>query len=298
MSLKDKLLNYADVREDLAFKNMTTLRIGGPVKYVVYPKDFISFESIIEILNNENVPFKVLGKGSNLLCSDDFYDGVVIKLDKYLDHSYFDETVVTAQAGCSIIALAHEAAKNSLSGLEWACGIPGTVGGCTFMNAGAYKACMSDILLEVLVYHDGKLEWLSKEACDFNYRASIFQKNLDWVVLAVKMQLIPGDMEKIYELMSERKARRMASQPLEFPSAGSVFRNPEGHQAWSLIDGIGYRGKRIGGAEVSTKHVNFIVNAGGATGSDFLTLATEIKEKVKEKYDVDLIMEVEKFNWK
>ena len=197
-------------------------------------------------LNQNHIPYKVIGKGSNLLCSDEPFDGVIIRLDRYLCNAYFDNEHLVAEAGCSIIALSYEAMKNELSGLEFASGIPGTVGGVTFMNAGAYKSSMADVIDSVSVYRDGKIEWIQNADCGFSYRTSIFQKHPDWIILAVKMTLQKGDQKEIRELMDSRRERRMNSQPLDKHSAGSIFRNPEEIPAWKLIEGAGFRGKRIG----------------------------------------------------
>ena len=292
-----KLSVYATVETDVSFKNMTTLRIGGNASIVVYPSDIMALEQIMKIIDEYHVPYKICGKGSNILCSDKDYKGVIIRFDRFLDKYYIDDDMIIAQAGCSIIALSYMAMNRSLSGLEWASGIPGTLGGCIFMNAGAYKSSIKDVIKEVFVYKDNQFVWMKNDECDFAYRHSIFQDRKDILILGAKLQLTNGNKDEIRALMENRKERRMASQPLNYPSAGSVFRNPENHQAWSLIDGIGYRGKQIGGAQVSEKHVNFIINKDNATGTDFLELVSDIKVKVKDKYGIELHMEVEKFNW-
>lgn len=291
-----KLSNFAPIKKDVSFKTMTTLRIGGTAAYVATPENMIALQALIETIKKLNIPFKVFGKGSNILCGDGYYPGVIILLDRHFDDYYFDDENIIAQAGCSIIAIAYGVMKKGLSGLEWSCGIPATLGGCLYMNAGAYKSSMKDIVTEVLVLKDGNFVWLSNEECQFAYRKSIFQQHPDWIILACKMKLKQGDSKQIASLMDDRKARRMATQPLNYPSAGSVFRNPQDTFAWSLIDGIGYRGKQVGGAMVSDKHPNFIVNSGNATCEDFLNLVNQIQTKVKATYDIDLIMEVEKFN--
>ncbi|MCF0115402.1 MAG: UDP-N-acetylmuramate dehydrogenase [Erysipelotrichaceae bacterium] len=294
----DKLACYADVEGNIPLSSMTTLRIGGNAKYVIYPETLLALTQIIEILKAYEVPYKVFGKGSNILCSDNDYEGAIIRLDRSLDSFYFEDNYCVANAGCSIIQLSYEAMKNGLSGLEFANGIPGTVGGVTYMNAGAYKSNMAEVIRKVLVLHDGIMEWFDAEQCEFGYRSSVFHLHPDWIILAIKCKLNPKDPNDIKELMDSRRKRRMDSQPLDFPSAGSVFRNPEVMPAWQLIEGIGYRGKMVGGAQVSEKHNNFIVNANKAKAIDFITLVEDIQTKVKEKFDVDLIMEVEKFNWK
>jgi UDP-N-acetylmuramate dehydrogenase len=286
-----------DEKADLSLAKMTTLQIGGKAAYTVYPETDVALDMIIRLLKEKNVPYKVIGKGSDLLCSDHDFKGAVIKLDRYFNDVIINDDVITAQAGESIIALAIDAAKHGLSGLEFAAGIPATVGGTVYMNAGAYRSCMADIIKEVFVYRDGKLEWMPAEKCEFSYRTSIFQKHQDWIILAVRLQMQPKDTEEIQALIENRRMRRMASQPLNQPSCGSVFRNPEGMNAWELIEGIGYRGHRHGGAEVSSKHCNFIVNADHATAAEYIALVEEIQQKVKEKYGVELKTEMEKFNW-
>ena len=297
IDLYKELEALAEVEENIPLSKMTTLRIGGVARYVVYPENTLSLQGVMNKLNQNHIPYKVIGKGSNLLCSDEPFDGVIIRLDRHLCNAYFDNEHLVAEAGCSIIALSYEAMKNELSGLEFASGIPGTVGGVTFMNAGAYKSSMADVIDSVSVYHDGKIEWIQNADCGFSYRTSIFQKHPDWIILAVKMTLQKGDQKEIRELMDSRRERRMNSQPLDKHSAGSIFRNPEEIPAWKLIEGVGFRGKRIGDAVVSEKHVNFIVNENHASAKDFITLVTDVQKAVKDKYDIDLYMEVEKFNW-
>ncbi len=298
IDLYKELEALAEVEENIPLSKMTTLRIGGVARYVVYPENTLSLQGVMNKLNQNHIPYKVIGKGSNLLCSDEPFDGVIIRLDRYLCNAYFDNEHLVAEAGCSIIALSYEAMKNELSGLEFASGIPGTVGGVTFMNAGAYKSSMADVIDSVSVYRDGKIEWIQNADCGFSYRTSIFQKHPDWIILAVKMTLKKGDQKEIRELMDSRRERRMNSQPLDKHSAGSIFRNPEEIPAWKLIEGAGFRGKRIGDAVVSEKHVNFIVNENHASAKDFITLVTDVQKAVKDKYDIDLYMEVEKFNWR
>ncbi|MDO4378770.1 MAG: UDP-N-acetylmuramate dehydrogenase [Erysipelotrichia bacterium] len=292
------LTPYGHIQTDVSFKNLTTFKVGGIAKYVIYPYDSFSLISIIQILKKNGYDYKVLGNGSNILCSDDEYDGFIIKLNRTMNKFRFDNDILYAQAGCSIISLAYQAMQKSLSGLEFASGIPGTLAGCIYMNAGAYKSDMSQIVEEVEVLIGDKLVCFKNEQCDFAYRHSVFQTNPDWIIISAKLKLELGDKEKIAELMKNRQERRLQSQPLEYPSAGSTFRNCQDVFAWKLIDEIGYRGKRIGGAQVSEKHSNFIINFDNATAQDILDLAEEIKDKVKDKYDINMIMEVEKFNWK
>ncbi len=298
MDLKSELEQYGEVAEQVSFKTMTTLRIGGMARFVVYPRTTLALTQIVREIQEAHLPYKVIGKGSNLLCSDECFDGVVIRLDRTFTDFYFDHEECYAEAGCSIIALSYEMVKHGLAGLEFASGIPGTVGGVTFMNAGAYKSSLSDVIQEVFVLREGRCEWISKEACQFSYRHSVFHDHPDWIILAVRMKLQKADPKEIRELMENRRHRRLDSQPLDYPSAGSVFRNPTERPAWQYIEELGWRGKQIGGAKISEKHANFIVNVGNAQAEDFLALVEEIQKKVKEKYAIELIMEVEKFNWR
>ena len=294
----ERLEAYADVKQNEPMKLHTTYRIGGVVDYFISPKSDVALMRIIDILNQEQIPFYVLGRGSNLLFGDDDFHGAIINLDRTLNEYYFEPGgTVVAQAGCSIIRLANEAMKNSLSGLEFASGIPGSVGGALFMNAGAYKSDVSQILVDVCVLKDNKIEWIKKEELDYSYRHSIFQKNRNWTILAGRFQLKEKNKEEILELMNSRKERRIASQPLNRPCAGSTFRNPVEMPAWKIIDELGFRGKICGGAQVSEKHSNFIVNVDNAKAQDVYTLICEIKKKAKEVYNIDLITEVEFLNW-
>ncbi len=293
----EELSAFCEIETDKSFKQMTTLHIGGNVKYVAYPKNILALDSLMKYLNRNSIPFKVIGKGSDLLCSDKDFDGVVIRLDRYFDDVYYDGITIVAQAGCSIIAMAVNAMKKGLSGLEFASGIPGTLGGAIFMNAGAYKSSISEILDEVLVLQNHELKWMTCEECEFSYRSSIFQKHTDWIILAARLHMEKKPTEEISDLMENRRSRRMSSQPLDKPSCGSVFRNPPEGNAWEYIEAIGYRGKTCGDAQVSEKHCNFIVNIGNAKAEDYLNLVFEIQDAVHEKFGVDLQTEMEKFNW-
>lgn len=298
-SIVDQLTNYGDLEIDAPLSKHTTYRIGGKARYFIYPKNEIALSRVIEICKENNIVYKIFGKGSNLLCSDDYFDGCIINLDRYFTDCHFEnDGTCVAQAGISLIFLAHSAMKNSLTGLEFASGIPATLGGAIYMNAGAYKSDMSKIIEKVYVLKDNGYVWMDVKELDFSYRHSIFQSNKDWVVVGAQLKLEKGDQKEIKALMDSRRQRRMETQPLDKPSAGSVFRNHEVYPAWKVIDEIGYRGKMIGGAQVSEKHSNFIVNANNAKAVDVITLAKEIQEKVKERFGIELKMEVEKFNWK
>ena len=295
--LMKRISVYGDIEYNRSFADCTTLRIGGNCEIMVYPFDVAGAIAILDILHESDLPIRVIGNGSNLLVSDANYHGVVICLNKYVNQYEFNDTTLTVGAGASIIAMSYATAKKGLSGFEFAAGIPGTIGGAIYMNAGAYKHDISEIVDSVLVYDQTGTRWLSKADCAFGYRQSIFQAHSDWVILQAKFNLNPGDATKIQELLDDRRVRRFNSQPLDYPSAGSVFRNPADMPAWKAIESVGLRGKRIGDAMVSEKHCNFIVNVGHAKASDFYELVQLIQREVKNKLDLDLIMEVERFNW-
>lgn len=293
----EQLEAFGQVETGKLLKDMTTFRIGGRTAYVSYPRNMFALIQLIGFLNKSDVPYKIIGKGSNLLCSDNDFDGVIIRLDRTLNHWYIDGTNLIAEAGSSIIALSVFAAKNRLSGLEWASGIPATVGGCVFNNAGAYKSSMKDSISRVLIFDGLNFRWISNDECEFAYRTSVFHKNRNWIILAAEFKLMICDEQEIWALMEQRKVRRMESQPLDYPSAGSIFRNPESVSAWSLIEQAGLRGLSIGGAQVSVKHCNFIINAQQASADDVRELINLIIRKVEEQTKVRLQTEVEMFNW-
>lgn len=299
MSVQEKLAVYGRVLCNESMKKHTTYRIGGTVDYFIYPKNELALTRILQILKEENIPYHVLGRGSNILCSDAHFHGAIINLDRTLNDFFFEEDgVLLAQAGCSIINLSVEAMKHSMSGLEFASGIPGSIGGALYMNAGAYKANIASLLEGVYVWKDGCIEWMDPKDLDYDYRHSIFQKHKDWLILGACFRLNKGDRKEIEALMDSRRQRRMDAQPLNMPCAGSVFRNPESVPAWKLIEQLGLRGYEIGGAQVSLKHANFIVNKNGeAKAKDVLDLITLIQTKAKEEYGIDLITEVEHLVW-
>lgn len=299
INIEDKFRQYGDLETDASLSKHTTFKIGGTAKYFLYPKNEMALLRVLEICKENKIPYRVFGKGSNILCSDEEYEGLVICLDRYFNECQFEEDgSCYAQAGMSIILLAHTAMKNSLSGLEFASGIPATLGGAIYMNAGAYKSNMKEIVEKVYVLKENSCVWLDVDELDYSYRHSIFHEHRDWIILGAKLKLKKGIQKDIKDLMDSRRKRRIESQPLDKPSAGSVFRNDENCPAWKLIEEIGYRGKQIGGAKVSEKHANFIVNENHAKANDVYTLIQEIQNEVQEKFGITLKMEVERFNWK
>ncbi len=299
MSVTEQLNIYAKVLEKEPMSRHTTFHVGGLVDYFIYPTNFTALMCVIHILNKENIPFFVMGRGSNILFSDKDFHGAIINLDREINDFYIEkEGTIVAQAGCSIINLSVQAMKNDLSGLEWASGIPGSIGGAIYMNAGAYKSNMEEIIDEVCVLKDNTIVWMDSKELDFGYRHSIFQSHKDWIILACRLTLQKGKNREIRDLMDSRRERRMNSQPLDKPCAGSIFRNLEEMPAWKLIDEMGLRGYQIGGAKVSEKHSNFIVNENNtASASDIRSLIDLIRAQAKEKYGISLITEVEQMNW-
>jgi len=293
--LKEELNKYGDVKEGICFKDLTTIRIGGEIEYLFCPKDVESLILALNHLKAKGIAYKILGFGSNLVCGDTKYEGCVINL-KHFDKYEIEDATLKVQAGMSAIKLAKLTASLGLSGLEFASGIPGSIGGLVYMNAGAYKKEMADIVMSVGVITAEGYQRLSLGECQYQYRTSIFQKHPTWIIVDATLRLDEGNKEEIEALNKKRAIARNSSQPLDKRSAGSCFRNPEGRSAWELIDGVGLRGYRIGDIAVSEKHSNFIINEGKATASDFIALTSLIQTRVKEKYDVELYREVELFN--
>jgi len=276
----------------------TTLCVGGPARVFVQPFDKESLVEIIGLVRELELKFKILGKGSNLLASDDVFEGIVIQTDKGLNYTDINGVFVTVGAGVSDVKLSYDVAKLGLSGIEFLSGIPGTIGGAVFMNAGAYLKEISDVLISVQVVNEkNELIWLEKDELELSYRKSIFQRRPDWVILEAILQLEQGNKDDILDTIKSRKEKRMMSQPLELPSAGSTFRNPEGYAAWELVADAGLRGYVIGGAMVSEKHTNFVVNAGGATAQDIADVIAHVQKKVCAKDGLMMHQEVEFFNW-
>lgn len=289
--------NIGTIKENVKLSNSTTYKVGGTARLFVWPKTVEKLILLLEKLNKENVKHKVLGFGSNVIFSDKDYDGVIIKLDSF-DKIKINDTIVKVGAGVSLVKLSYKVAKLGLSGLEFASGIPGSIGGAVFMNAGAYKSDMGYIVSEVKVLTpDLKVKTLYNKDLDYKYRSSFLQRNPDYICLEATLVLRHANKCEIKEVMERRRQKRLITQPLEYPSAGSVFRNPENDFAGRLIEECGLKGYKIGGAKVSEKHANFIVNESGATASDVRNLIIYVHDKVKENTGVDLKIEQEFVNW-
>lgn len=285
-------LGSDNVRLHEPMKKHTTFRIGGPADYYLCPHSTEELQKILQICRENKLEFFILGNGSNLLVSDKGYRGVVIQLWKNFSDIETEDNTITVKAGALLSKVAAEALEESLTGMEFASGIPGTMGGAVMMNAGAYGGEMKDIIREVTVLtREGELLTLSKEEMNFGYRTSVV-KEKGYVVISAELQLRKGDREEIRKVMDELKERRVTKQPLDMPSAGSTFKRPEGYFAGKLIMDAGLRGFSVGGAQISEKHCGFVVNKGDATAADVLGLIKEVQKRVQEKFGVALEPEV------
>jgi len=270
----------------------TTFRVGGPVDCMVEMENTEQIAEVQKYLNAVEIPYTVLGNGSNVLVSDQGYRGVVLQVGRQMNQIRVEGNKVIAQAGALLSQVAKVALEHSLTGMEFASGIPGTVGGGVVMNAGAYGGEMKQIVsLVTVVNPQGEILELENETMEFGYRQSVL-RHQKFVVTEVSFELKPGNKEEIKAVMDDLAAKRREKQPLEFPSAGSTFKRPEGYFAGELIMKAGLRGYQVGGARVSDKHCGFVINAGNATATDIANLIHEIQAKVKEMFHVDLEPEV------
>ena len=276
------------VKEPMALH--TTFRIGGPADYYVSVKNAEELQRVLACLKEEGEPWYILGRGSNLLVGDGGWHGCVIALDR-MDDIAVEGNVITAMAGASLAQAAQAAREHGLTGLEFASGIPGSVGGALVMNAGAYGGSMDQVVREVTLLQDGEVRSLPAEEMHFAYRHSLF-KETSAVALGCRMELQPGNPEEILAKMQELAAKRREKQPLEYPSAGSTFKRPEGMFAGKLIMDAGLRGFRIGDAQVSEKHCGFVVNRGRATAEEVREVIRSVQAKVEEQFGVHLEEEV------
>lgn len=289
----EEIVGKDKVKYNEKMSKYTIMRVGGPCDCIVFPDEISKIKEVIDFCKNENITFFVIGNGSNLLVKDEGIHGVVIKLGHRFGKIELDGEYILAYAGATMPTLSQLAKKNSLKGLEFACGIPGTIGGGVKMNAGAYGSQISDILYEV-TYMDEKeeIKTIKNKDCSFGYRKSIFTINPNYVILSAKFKLERGNIDEIENKMKENSLARKAKQPLEYPNFGSVFKRPEGYFVGKLVDDAGLRGYKIGGAQVSTKHTGFIVNVDNATCKDVLDLIGYVQTTVYNKFNVELTPEV------
>ena len=298
--IKDDLisLDVGKIIEDEPLYKHTTYKVGGPARIYLMVKDIESLVKTIKYCRKHRIKHMIIGRGSNLLFSDKEYEGVIISLNECFNKVKINGSIIKAQAGVSMISLAYQAAKTGLSGFEFMGGIPGSIGGGIFMNAGAYKFDIASVVKTVTLLNENcEVVVYNKEQMEFSYRHSICQDNHKLIVLEAEFELMAKDPNEIKAILDKRKERRMTTQPWNMPSAGSVFRNPETKAAWQYIDECGLRGYEIGGAQVSPKHSNFIVNNGYASAKDIYDLIMLVQEKVYEQFNVKLKREVGLINW-
>lgn len=281
-----------NIVSDEPMRKHTTFRIGGNADTFVRPESKEQIAEILRLCRKQDVPYFILGNGSNLLVGDRGFRGVVINIMDNMNDIKVDGGIIKAQAGAMLIKVSRAARDNSLTGLEFASGIPGTIGGAIYMNAGAYGGEMKDVMTQVTAMDaEGEIYTFGTDELEFSYRHSVIQQR-DLIVLDVTMKLAAGDQKIIDDRMSELAVARRTKQPLEYPSAGSTFKRPEGYFAGKLIMDAGLRGYRVGDAQVSEKHCGFVVNRGNATADDVIKLIDDVKAKVSEEYDVVLEPEV------
>ena len=272
----------------------TTFRVGGPADFFVIPKAKEEVRDVIRICKEAGMLYYIIGNGSNLLVSDAGYRGVIVQICKEMNEVKVEGDLVKAQAGALLSGIAAKALGAELSGFEFASGIPGTIGGACVMNAGAYGGEMKDVLESVTVLTgEGKIIELGRNELELGYRTSVIAKK-GYIVLGAVLKLERGDGEKIKTYMDELKEKRVTKQPLEYPSAGSTFKRPEGYFAGKLIEDAGLRGFQVGGAQVSEKHCGFVINRDHATAADIMELMRQVQIRVKENSGVDLEPEVKR----
>ncbi len=288
----EKLLGKENVFENEPMKKHTTFKIGGAADWFLVPQNKNQLKELVSVMKEKKMPFFVLGNGSNLLVGDKGIRGVVICLGKQMEKIEISGNECYVESGALLSKTANAAQRAGLSGIEFASGIPGSIGGAVFMNAGAYEHEMKEII-KTVEYMDesGEIFTVSNEECDFGYRTSIFSKN-NYIVLSCVLELEKDNPDEIKNRMDDYTSRRTSKQPLEKPSAGSVFKRPVGHFAGALIEQSGLKGYKIGGAQVSEKHAGFIINTGNATAKDVLDLVEHIKKVVFENFGVELETEI------
>ncbi len=292
-----KLVGTEHVWADEPMKDHTTFRVGGPARYLVEPKDANELVKVIKACCEAELPYTIVGNGSNLLVSDEGYDGVIIHLFKNMSQIWIQGNFMILEAGVLLSRAANVACREGLAGLEFASGIPGTVGGAMVMNAGAYGGEMKDVVSSVKVLaSDGRVREYTNEEMGFGYRQSRITGECS-IVLEVELKLHPGKTEEIRARMDELREQRVKKQPLEYASAGSTFKRPEGYFAGKLIQDAGMRGFRIGDAQVSEKHCGFVINRGNATASEIGEVIEEVRKRVYEHSGVLLQTEVRFLGW-
>ena len=288
--LIDSLSKEAKILLNEPMKNHTSFKIGGPADILIIPSSISDIQKVLEFA--KNIPLYVIGNGSNLLVNDEGIKGIVLKIANCLNSVEVDGEYIVAEAGATLALVSNIAKKNSLTGMEWACGIPGSIGGAVYMNAGAYGGEMKDIIVETTyINENNEIITVNNQEHNFSYRKSVFTNTTN-VILQTKIKLQKGNYEEIESKMKELLEQRRIKQPLEYPSAGSTFKRPEGYFVGKIIDELGLKGYTIGGAQVSEKHGGFIINKGDATAKDVKELIEYIVNRVEEAYNIRLETEV------
>ena len=289
----EEILDKGSIRYNEPMKKHTTMKVGGPCECMVEPSSIEEIQKIVEYSKKNNIKYYVIGNGSNLLVKDEGVNALIIKISNKFSTVEVNGEHIKAYSGCSVPKLSQIAKENSLSGLEFACGIPGSVGGGIRMNAGAYGSEMVNVVEKVgFLDENGNLNEIDGKDANFTYSHSMFVENPEYVVVYAIYKLQKGNKEEISRVMEENMNSRKQKQPIEYPNFGSVFKRPEGYFVGKLVDDCGLKGYKIGGAQVSTKHSGFMINAGNATCKDVLDLIEYVKEKVYEKFNVKLQEEV------
>ena len=287
-----KIVSEDQILKDEPMDKHTTFRAGGKADYLVMPSNEEQVRDLVLLLKKENVPYYVMGNGSNLLVRDQGFKGVIIQIARKMNQIRVEGETIYAQAGALLSKIAAQALGEGLTGFEFASGIPGTLGGAVMMNAGAYGGEMKQVIVNACVLTSaGEIAVIPADLMELGYRTSII-KTAGYIVLEAKLQLKEGNPEVIRETMKDLTIRRTTKQPLEYPSAGSTFKRPEGYFAGKLIMDSGLAGYQVGGAQVSEKHCGFVINAGGATARDVRTLMDNVRDIVYKKYGVTLEPEV------
>lgn len=286
-----------EILENVNLKEYNTYRLEAFCKYMAFPKSVKELQEVINYCLHKDIKYFVLGNGSNVIL-DGTFNGIVINMKNLNGSELVGNTDIIAYSGIMMPKLVKFAVKNNLQGLEWASGIPGTLGGGIYGNCGAYNDDIYHYLKEIIVLHNGKIEHIKADKVFHDYRQTFFQGKRQYIIVAAHLKLIKGDSKQSQELINDRLKRRLSSQPLTYPSAGSVFRNPSKLMpSGKLIEDVGLKNKNIGGALISPKHANFIVNNGNATAKDVISLIEQIKKTIKENYSIDLVTEQEIVKW-
>lgn len=293
-NLIENIIDKSKIKYNESMKNHTTMKVGGNCDIMVFPETIEDIKNILKVVKKENLEYYVIGNGSNVIVPDDGIHALVIKIASKFSNIEIKDNKIKVLSGCSMPKVAYVAKENSLKGFEFACGIPGTIGGGIRMNAGAYGSEIANILEDVTyINEDGEIKTISKDKINFSYRHSIFAENKHLIIISATFNLEYGSKNEIENIMKTNMDLRKSKQPLEYPNSGSIFRRPDGYFVGKLVDDSGLRGYTIGGAQVSEKHTGFIVNKNNATYNDVVDLIHYIQKVVYEKFNVKLQTEVE-----